>query len=69
MITKNRSEIMKNVLVIYTDNVQERFEAICIRDKMVIIGRILEGEFVNCGIIPKGNIKEIHDGSKKIQLN
>ena len=60
---------MKDVIVIYTDNIQERFEALRVMDKMVIIGRILEGEFVNCGMIPKGNIKEIYDGSRKIQLN
>jgi hypothetical protein len=34
-------------------------------DKGVIIGRIIDGEFLDCGFISKGNIKKIKDGIKK----
>lgn len=58
-------EIMENATVVYTDNVKEIFEAIRMIDKGVIIGRIIDGEFLDCGFISKGNIKKIKDGVKK----
>jgi len=65
---KNKSkkgEIMKNATIIYTDGVREQFEAIRKIDKGVIIGRILDNEFFDCGFISKRNIKEIKDGEKR----
>jgi len=50
---------MLNATVIYTDNIQESFEALRVIDKGVIIGRIIEGEFCDCGFISKRIIKEI----------
>ena len=58
-------EILENAIVIYTDGNREIFEAIRMTDRGVIIGRVLDDEFVDCGFISKGNIKEIRDGVKK----
>jgi len=58
-------EIIKNATVIYTDGVKEQFEAVRMTDKGVIIGRVLDNEFLDCGFISKGNIKKITDGVKK----
>ena len=58
-------EILENAIVIYSDGVKEQFEALRVIDKGVIIGRIIDGEFLDCGFISKGNIKEIKDGVKK----
>ena len=59
------TEIIQNATVIYTDNVKERFEALRVINKGVVIGRVLDDEFVDCGFISKVNIKEIKDGVKK----
>ena len=58
-------EIMQNATIIYTDNVKEKFEAVYLTDKGLIIGRILDNEFFECGFISKRNIKEIKNGVKK----
>jgi hypothetical protein len=55
----NKGEIMKNATIIYIDGVKEQFEAIRKTDNGVIIGRILDGEFVGFGYISKRNIKSI----------
>ena len=55
----NKGEIMKNTTIIYIDGVKEQFEAIRMIDKGVIIGRILDNKFFDCGFISKRNIKEI----------
>jgi hypothetical protein len=55
----NKGEIMKNATINYIDGVSEKFEAIRIIDKGVIIGRILDKKFLICGFISKRNIKEI----------
>ena len=56
---KNKGEIMKNAIIIYTDGVREQFEAIRQIDKGIIIGRILDNKFFDCGFISKRNIKKI----------
>lgn len=56
---------MHNATVTYTDNVTEIFEAIRLIDKGVIIGRIIDGEFLDCGFISKNSIKEVKDVVKK----
>ncbi len=56
---------MVNATVIYTDGIKEQFEAVRRTEKGVIIGRILEGQFVDCGFISKRNIKQIKNGGKK----
>ena len=53
-------EILQNATITYSDGVKEQFEAVRITDKGVVIGRILDNEFVDCGFISKGNIKEIN---------
>ena len=58
-------EIIQNATVIYSDGVKGKFEALRVIDKGVIIGRIFDNEFVDCGFISKGNIKKIKDGVKK----
>ena len=55
----NKFEILMHVVIIYKDGVRENFEAIRKIDKGVIISRIIDGEFVDCGFIPSENIKEI----------
>jgi len=56
------TDIMTNATVIYTDGIREQFEAIRMMEKGAIIGRIIDGEFLDCGFISKRNIKEIRDG-------
>ena len=58
-------EILQNATIIYTDKVKESYEAIQITDKGIIIGRILNNEFMRFGFIPQCNIKDIKNGSKR----
>jgi hypothetical protein len=57
-------EIIRNATVVYTDGISEQFETLRLTQKGTVIGRIINGEFVTCGFIPKGNIKEIKNGGK-----
>jgi hypothetical protein len=50
---------MKNSTIIYKDGIAESFEAIRVTNNGVIIGRIIDGEFLECGFISDKNIKEI----------
>ncbi len=64
------SDIMKNPTVVYTDGITESFEALRMTSKGAIIGRIINGEFLDCGFISKRNIKEIkNNGGKKVGSN
>ena len=65
ILNDNSGEIMINPTVIYTDGIKEQFEALRQTKKGVIIGRILEGQFVDCGFISKRNIKQITNGTKR----
>ena len=56
-------EILQNATVVYTDNIQESFEALRVIDKGIIIGRIIDGEFLDCGFISKRIIKDIKNGT------
>ena len=58
-INKKVVKIIHNPTIIYSDNVKESFEAIRKTEKGIIIGRIIDGEFVACGFISKRNIKKI----------
>lgn len=58
-------EILQNATVIYTDGVREQFDAMRLTDKWVIIGRVIDGEFVDYGFISRQNIKEINEGTKR----
>jgi len=59
------NDIMTNATVVYTDGISEHFEALRVIKKGAIIGRIIDGEFLDCGFISKRNIKEIkHNGGK-----
>jgi len=65
---KNRPEIIEiiqNATIVYTDEVKESYEAIQITNKGIIIGRILNNEFMRFGFIPQYNIKDIKNGSKR----
>lgn len=55
----NKGEIMLNTTVIYTNGIKEVFEALQKTNKGVIIGRILEGKFVDCGFIAKEIIANV----------
>ena len=48
-----------NFTVVYTDGLAESFEALRFTHKGVVIGRIIDGEFLDCGFISQKNIKEI----------
>jgi hypothetical protein len=58
-------EIMINATVVYTNKLREQFEALRVIEKGVIIGRIIDGEFLGCGFISKRNIKEIKEREKR----
>jgi len=60
------NDIMTNTTVVYRDGVSEQFEAVKIIEKGLIIGRIIDGEFLDCGFISKSNIKKINGSSKRI---
>ena len=58
-------EIIKNAIVSYIDGEVKLFDAISITDKGVIIGRIKNGKFSNCGFINKQNINKVYNGKKR----
>ena len=74
-------EILENATIIYDDGDRAIFEAILLTDQGVIFGQILKVEksdhcksvnsidcheiFMECGGIPKENIKHIEGGIKK----
>jgi hypothetical protein len=67
-----KSEILTDVSVIYTDDFEERFEAIKVTNSGYILGRIFKENmsdvFIAYGYIPKRNIKHIKwDIKKKIK--
>ena len=55
---------MVKTTIIYTDGMKEQFEAVRRTENGVIVGRILEGQFVDYGFISKRNIKQITNGGK-----
>ena len=55
----------ENAIVVYTNGITEKFAAIRMTNKGVIIGRVLNGEFVDCGFISIKNIKEIRDSVRR----
>lgn len=57
-------EIIEDVVVIYTNGIIEEFEVVRITDRGIIIGRVFNGEFVDCGFISQQNIKEIKFNNK-----
>ena len=59
-------EILEKVTITYSDGSEEKFAAIRITNKGVIIGRVLDGDFVDYGFIPKHSIKEINNTKGKI---
>jgi len=58
-------EIIQNATVVYTDDVKEQFEGIRLIDRGLVIGRFIDGEFVEYGYISKGNVKRISGGKKR----
>ena len=62
-------EIIKKALVTYKDGHVALFDAIYIENNIVIIGRISKNNiFLQCGGIPKANIKNINGNSKKVLI-
>jgi len=59
-------EIVKKATIIYTDGLEEKYDAIRVTNKGVIIGRILGRDFMDYGFIPKLSIKEINNSKGKI---
>jgi hypothetical protein len=62
---KKEHEIMSNTTIIYIDGITEQFEAVRLTENGVIIGRIHEGKFMDCGFISKRTIKRIETGGKR----
>lgn len=62
-------EVLENVNIVYTDGKKDFFEAICVSDDGIIIGRVINNKFVNCGFIPKNNIKSIKGNTKRTMQN
>ena len=62
-------EIIQNATVVYTDGVQEQFDAVRITPKGIVIGRLFntEGdeEFFMCGFIPLRNVHKVVGGTKR----
>jgi hypothetical protein len=62
-------EVMENATIVYTDGVKERYEAVYLTDKRVIMGRIYKSngtdEFREYGFISRNNVKHIYNGSKR----
>ena len=56
-------EMLKKATIIYTDDLEEKFDAIRITNNGVVICRILDGEILECGFISKNNIKQIKNGT------
>jgi len=53
------NKIIRDATIVYTDGISERFEAIHLTEKGVVINRIMNGKFVAFGFISKRNIKEV----------
>jgi hypothetical protein len=67
-------EVLLNATIVYNDGVKERYDAIYLTKKMIVTGRIFTNgdkeKFQKFGFIPRFNIKDIYNGSKKkIQKN
>jgi hypothetical protein len=62
---KKTGKIIRNAIVVYTDNTSEQLEALRLIQKGTEIGRIIDNRFIVCGYIPKNNIKEIRHVLKK----
>lgn len=56
------NKIIKNATVIYTDGIEEHFDAIRITNKGAIIGKIIDGIFEGYGFIQNHSIKQIKKG-------
>ena len=68
--TSEAIEILENAIIIYNDGMREKFDAMHITDKGVIIGRILKKDetdetFLGFGYISKHSIKHIRQCSKR----
>jgi len=61
----NKNKILENVNIFYTDGKIDFFKAIFVLENGVIIGRIKDNKFINCGFIPIFNIKYINGNKKK----
>lgn len=62
-------EVLVNATIVYSDGVKERFDAIHVTKERIVTGRIFKKEkaeeFKECGFIPRLNIKQIYNGSKR----
>jgi hypothetical protein len=62
-------KILENVNIVYTDGKKDFFKVISFSDDGIIIGRFINNKFVNCGFIPKNNIKLMKvNNIRKIKL-
>ncbi len=57
---------MRDATIVYTDGLSERFEGISLTENGAIINRIIDGNVIACGFIPKNSIKEIKNGNRKV---
>ena len=62
-------KILENVYIVYTDGKKDFFEVMSYSEGGVIKGRFVNNKFVNCGFIPKNNIKILKANTiRKIKL-
>ena len=63
-------EILQNSTLIYTDGMEEQFEALRLTKRGIYIGRILRSggkeRYFECGFISKDNVKSVIGGKKRI---
>ena len=64
-----KMEILENVIIIYTNENKDFFQAVQITKDGVITGRIIKDcKFVSGGYIPNQNIKSIKSELKRIDI-
>ena len=58
-------EILENALVVYTDGITDEFAAIYKTKKGIIIGRVINEIFMDCGFISKNNVKKVEGNIRR----
>ena len=66
-IKRKKIEILENAVVVYNSGEKQIINAINISDRGVFTGHLINHkEFVECGGIPKNNIKKIIGGDRRV---
>ena len=66
LVKRKKIEILEDAVVIYTNGERELVNAICINDKGIFTGHMInKNKFMEGGGIPKNSIKSIVGGKKR----